>query len=190
MAQDQTGVVMGMFSTVALFTALFTILSTLSMGMVERIGQMGTLRCLGMTRFQMAMLVLAEALPTGIVGILLGIPVGLGLARMSVWLAPEYIGELSINKTGVAAGPRRRHADHADRCPPPHDAGPARLALGSLAAAGSATVRDSGVGGGVPRCCHDRRPLGHAGHARSQPVVPQALPQLHRDWAAVRGATG
>ncbi|HOW70310.1 MAG TPA: FtsX-like permease family protein [Phycisphaerae bacterium] len=102
MAQDQTGVVMGMFSTVALFTALFTILSTLSMGMVERIGQMGTLRCLGMTRVQMALLVLGEALPTGMVGILLGIPVGLGLAKMSVWLAPEYIGELAINKTGLA----------------------------------------------------------------------------------------
>lgn len=101
MAQDQTGVVMGMFSTVALFTALFTILSTLSMGMVERIGQMGTLRCLGMTRIQMALLVLGEALPTGLVGILLGIPVGLGLAKMSVWLAPEYIGELSVNWTGL-----------------------------------------------------------------------------------------
>src|SRR5690606_22268992 len=81
-AEQQTGFILLILSTVALFTAFFVILSTLSMGMIERIGMLGTLRCLGATRSQIAALVLAEAIPLGVFGILLGIPVGLGLARL------------------------------------------------------------------------------------------------------------
>ncbi|MBI4582152.1 MAG: FtsX-like permease family protein [Planctomycetes bacterium] len=101
-AEQQTGFILLLISSVALFTAFFIILSTLSIGMLERIGQLGTLRCLGVTRMQMAMLVLAEAVPLGIVGILLGVPVGLALARLSVWLAPEYIGHFAVSRTGLA----------------------------------------------------------------------------------------
>ncbi len=100
-AERQTQFVLLIVSSVALFTAFFVILSTLSMGMVERIGQLGMVRCLGMTRGQVAALVLGEALPLGLVGMLLGIPVGLGLARLSVWMAPEYIGRFAISRSGV-----------------------------------------------------------------------------------------
>ena len=34
-------------------------------------------------------------------GMVLGIPVGLGLTRLSVYLAPEYIGTLAISKNGL-----------------------------------------------------------------------------------------
>jgi ABC-type lipoprotein release transport system permease subunit len=100
-AERQTQFVLLLISTVALFTAFFVILSTLSMGMVERIGQLGMLRCLGMTRLQIAGLVLAEAVPLGMTGILLGIPVGFGFARLSVWLAPEYIGRFEVSHAGL-----------------------------------------------------------------------------------------
>ncbi len=100
-AERQTGFVLLLLSSVALFTGFFIILSTLSMGMVERIGQLGMLRCLGATRIQIAMLVLSEAVPLGVLGMILGIPVGLGLARLTVWMAPEYVGELAISKTGL-----------------------------------------------------------------------------------------
>lgn len=102
-AEQQTSFVLLLISTVALFTAFFVILSTLSMGLVERIGQLGTLRCLGTTRLQLASIVMAEAAPIGLAGIVLGIPVGFGLARLSVWLAPQYIGQFAISPLGLVA---------------------------------------------------------------------------------------
>jgi len=101
-AERQSGFVLLLVSCVALFTAFFIILSTLSIGMLERIGQLGTLRCLGVTRLQMAAMVLAEAVPLGMTGIVLGVPVGLALARLSVWMAPEYIGTFAISYRGLA----------------------------------------------------------------------------------------
>ncbi len=100
-AERHSGLVMLILSSVALFTAFFIILSTLSMGMVERIEQLGALRCLGVTRWQMAFLILSEAVPLGLAGMLLGIPVGLLLARLSVWMAPQYIGRLVISYKGI-----------------------------------------------------------------------------------------
>ncbi len=100
-AQRQTGFVMGLLSSVALLTGFFIILSTLSMGMVERIAQLGMLRCLGTTRLQTAMIVMAESLPVAVVGVLAGIPIGMALARLSVWLAPEYIDRWAISRGGL-----------------------------------------------------------------------------------------
>ena len=100
-AERQSGLVLMLVSCVALFTAFFIILSTLSMGMLERTAQLGTLRCLGTTRLQIAALTLAEAVPLGLVGITLGIPVGLLLAQLSVWMAPEYIGQFAISRSGL-----------------------------------------------------------------------------------------
>ena len=100
-AERQTQFIMLLISSVALFTAFFIILSTLSMGVVERAGQLGTLRCLGMTRLQMAVLVLGEAGFLGVVGTVLGIPVGLGLGQLTVHVAREYIGTFAINWPGM-----------------------------------------------------------------------------------------
>lgn len=100
-AEQQTQFIMLLISSVALFTAFFIILSTLSMGMVERIGQLGTLRCLGMTRWQLAVLVLGEASVVGGVGILLGIPIGLGLGKITVYVAKEYIGYFAVSHSGM-----------------------------------------------------------------------------------------
>jgi len=101
MAERQTRFILLVMSTVELFTAFMVILSTLSMGMVERIGQLGTLRCVGATRSQMALLVLGEAVVLGTVGILLGIPVGLGLGKLTVWFAPEYVGHFAVSRPGL-----------------------------------------------------------------------------------------
>lgn len=104
--QNQQQMVLVLMSCVALLTALFIILSTLSMGMVERIAQFGLLRCVGCTRAQLAGLTLLEVVPLGAAGIVLGVPVGLGLTALSVWLVPEYVGEFMISRTGIllAAG--------------------------------------------------------------------------------------
>jgi len=101
MAERQTRFILLIMSTVALFTAFMVILSTLSMGMVERIQQLGTLRCIGVTRMQLSTLVLGEAVVLGTVGMILGIPVGLGLGKLTVWFAPEYIGHFAISRMGI-----------------------------------------------------------------------------------------
>ncbi len=108
MAQDQQAFVLGLLSCVAMLTALVTILSTLSMGMIERIGQLGLLRCCGTTRMQLALLVLFEVLPLGVVSIGLGVPIGLGLTWLTAQLVPDYVGSVTLNRDGlllaVAAG--------------------------------------------------------------------------------------
>lgn len=100
-ADRQTRFVLQMFSSVALVTAFFVILSTLSMSVVERVAELGTLRCLGVTRIQMAGLVLGEAAPLSAVGILLGIPVGWLLLKLSVLIAKEYVGYAVLSGSGL-----------------------------------------------------------------------------------------
>ncbi len=101
-AQAQQSFVLILLSSVAMLTALFIILSTLSMGMIERIHQLGLLRCVGMTRGQLAGLVFAEVLPLGMAGILAGVPVGLGLTALTVLLVPDYVGGFAISWSGIA----------------------------------------------------------------------------------------
>ncbi|MGD8451957.1 MAG: FtsX-like permease family protein [Phycisphaerae bacterium] len=105
-AQRQQDVVLGLLSCVAMLTALFIILSTLSMGMLERISQLGLLRCVGATGWQLATLVFVEVLPLGVIGIAAGMPLGLGLTALTVWLVPDYIGDFVISWWGMlrAAG--------------------------------------------------------------------------------------
>ncbi len=106
-AQNQQRFVLMMLSGVAMLTALFIILSTLSIGMVERVGQLGLMRCVGLTRGQLAALMLLEVLPLGIIGTLLGVPLGLGLAAVTVQLVPEYVGEFPVRLAELVAAARR-----------------------------------------------------------------------------------
>lgn len=96
-AQSQQQFVVALLSSVALLTALFIILSTLSMGMVERIRALGLLRCVGTTRLRLAALILAEVLPLGVAGVVLGSAIGLALAAMTVWLVPDYVGQFPFS---------------------------------------------------------------------------------------------
>lgn len=100
-AQTQQEVVLALLSCVAMLTSLFIILSTLSMGMLERITQLGLLRCVGATGRQLASLVFLEVAPLGIVGIVAGIPLGLLLTQITVWLVPEYVGGFTISWRGI-----------------------------------------------------------------------------------------
>ncbi len=101
LAQQQQEVILALLSSVAMLTALFIILSTLSMGMLERIAQLGLMRCIGVTGAQLATLVLVEVVPLGLMGILLGIPLGLLLTRLTVWMVPGYVGEFVVSWRGI-----------------------------------------------------------------------------------------
>ena len=64
---------------VAIFASLFGIVNTLSMSVLERTREIGVLRALGSTRWQVRRQVAAESVVIGLIGALLGIAVGIGL---------------------------------------------------------------------------------------------------------------
>ncbi len=100
-AQGQMRLVLSLISGVAFLTSFFIILSTLSMGMVERIGQMGMMRCLGTTRAQLAAMVPAEVLPLGVAGVILGVPLGFALLAMTIRAVPDYVQQITVSRLGI-----------------------------------------------------------------------------------------
>lgn len=68
--------------TGALIVGLFLVYNVLAVGVVERHHDIGVLRSLGATRAQVAGFFLSEALALGLTGGLIGLPLGLGLARL------------------------------------------------------------------------------------------------------------
>ncbi|HEY3243512.1 MAG TPA: FtsX-like permease family protein [Phycisphaerae bacterium] len=100
-AREQTEFVLMLVASVALLTAFFIILTTMSMGMVERIGMLGTLRCVGTTRWQIVWVTMMEVIPLGIVGLALGVPIGIGLTWLSTIVARQYLQAVAISPWGV-----------------------------------------------------------------------------------------
>lgn len=100
-AQGLLQFIMLLLSSVVLLTAFFIIMATMSMGVTEQITQLGLLRCIGVTRRQLAGLVLLQTFPLGVLGTVLGVPLGLALHVLTVRLNPEYLGEVTIHFGGV-----------------------------------------------------------------------------------------
>jgi len=83
-----------MFSAIAIFVGAFLIYNAFSMTVIERTREFGMLRTLGMTRGQVMRQILIEAGLVGIVGSLLGLAAGIGLAiglieAMEIMLSQE-----------------------------------------------------------------------------------------------------
>ena len=64
---------------VAIFASLFGIVNTLTMSVIERTREIGVLRALGASRWQVRRSIADESLVIGLIGALLGIAVGAGL---------------------------------------------------------------------------------------------------------------
>ncbi|MFQ5430564.1 MAG: FtsX-like permease family protein [Phycisphaerae bacterium] len=101
-AQGLLQFIMMLLSCVVLLTAFFIILATMSMGVTERITELGLLRCVGVTRWQSAGLVLVQTIPLGLLGTILGLPLGLGLQWLTIRLVPEYLGQFAYSPWGIA----------------------------------------------------------------------------------------
>jgi putative ABC transport system permease protein len=69
------------FGVIALFVGAFLIYNTFSMTVVERTREIGMLRTLGASRFQILLLVLIEAVLLGAVGSVVGVAFGIFLSR-------------------------------------------------------------------------------------------------------------
>jgi putative ABC transport system permease protein len=96
-------------SMLALIVGMFLIYNTITFSVVQRRGAIGTLRCLGVTRGQIFMLVLAEALAIGLLGSLAGLALGVALGRGLVGLVTRTINDLyfvvSVRDIAIGAGP-------------------------------------------------------------------------------------
>src|SRR5262249_12225097 len=106
----------------ALVVGMFLVYNTLSVSVAERRHDIGVLRSLGATRDQVRRLFQGEAIFLGLLGSLVGIPFGLGLARLM--LGP--VGRMVLESLGTAPM----------RLPPLADLWPALL---TAAGAGVAT---------------------------------------------------
>jgi putative ABC transport system permease protein len=90
---------------VAVIVAALGIVNTLTMGVVERIREIGVLRAIGMSRRQVMRMVLVEASLLGIVGVVLGSLAGLGAGAVLLQLGGGLTnpGGLPWLPIGVAA---------------------------------------------------------------------------------------
>lgn len=94
-------------SMLALIVGMFLIYNTITFSVVQRRSLLGTLRCLGVTRGQVCVLVLGEALLVSLVGALLGVGLGVLLGRGLVGLVTQTINDLyfAVSVRSVAISP-------------------------------------------------------------------------------------
>src|SRR5881397_829373 len=111
-------------SGLALLAALFVIGSTVATSVRARRREIGLLRCIGAERRHVLGLFLGEALVVGVGGTLVGVPLGLGLARLLLPTVRES-AELVFAMRFFTAG---------------LDVSPATLALGAAAGLGAALL--------------------------------------------------
>ncbi len=100
-AQGLLQFIMMLLACVVLLTAFFIIIATISMGVTERIAELGLLRCVGVTRWQLCGLIIVQALPLGLLGTLLGVPLGFALQWITMQFVPDYLGEFAVSMPGV-----------------------------------------------------------------------------------------
>ena len=74
------------FAGIALFVGAFVIANTLSITIAQRMREFATLRTLGASRRQVLWSVVIEAFVIGLVGSVIGLFLGLGLAKLLNWL--------------------------------------------------------------------------------------------------------
>jgi putative ABC transport system permease protein len=91
-------------SLLALVVGLFLIYNTMTFSVVQRRPLFGTLRCLGVTRREVFLLVLGEALVIGVLGAFLGVILGVILGQGAVQAVTQTINDLYFVLTvrGVA----------------------------------------------------------------------------------------
>ena len=92
---------------VTMLTAIFIIFTTLCMGVNERSFQLAMLRCIGLSKRQVAALIFGEAILLGVIGWLGGLLAGWGLLILDHWLTEQsvvvWLSYSTVWLTGVCA---------------------------------------------------------------------------------------
>lgn len=81
-------------SLIALFVGFFLIYNTVSVSVVQRKRELGTLRCLGMLRRSILALIVCETVIVAALGSLVGVALGLGIAQAALFAVGETVGNL------------------------------------------------------------------------------------------------
>ncbi len=112
---DALGRVFGLFDALALIAVLVAalgIVNTLTMGVVERVREIGILRAIGMTREQASRMVVVEAAVLGLVGAVLGALAGLAAGFVLLVVSNSFgpsaglpLGSIAIAAALGLAGP-------------------------------------------------------------------------------------
>jgi putative ABC transport system permease protein len=105
MAGMRTGFAMGGIAT--LIVGMFLVYNALSVSVAERRHEIGILLAVGATREQVGLLFTGEALLMGLVGGLLGIPLGIGLAYLGLQPMQEVLSDMfgTMNSRQVEVTP-------------------------------------------------------------------------------------
>jgi putative ABC transport system permease protein len=90
-------------SLIALFVGFFLIYNTVSVSVIQRKKEIGTLRCLGMKQSELLRLIMTEALLLALAGSVLGALLGWLLARAALVAVGETVGNL-FSLMELAAG--------------------------------------------------------------------------------------
>lgn len=86
-------------SLLALLVGLFLIYNTITYSVVKRRALFGLLRCIGVTRQQVILLVVGEAFLIGILGSLLGLLIGVLAGQQTVGMVTQTINDLYFTTT-------------------------------------------------------------------------------------------
>ncbi len=103
-AERITRVTLMLVACVAMATAFFVILTTQQVSLIQRRPQLGMMRCVGLTRTQLAWLVVAELVPLGVVGTMLGVAGGIGLTFLAPLVASDLIIRVQLSGDGIGLG--------------------------------------------------------------------------------------
>lgn len=86
-------------SMLALVVGLFLIYNTMTFAVVQRRELFGTLRCLGVTRREIFILVIGEAVLVGVMGSALGTGLGIIMGRQTVQMVTQTVNDLYFTTT-------------------------------------------------------------------------------------------
>ena len=157
----QLGLSLG--SMVALVVGIFLVYNTVSIGVVQRRREIGTLRALGLTAGEAKRLFVLEGLVYGVAGTALGVPLGQLLARASLGFVADTISTLYIQVNPGEGGATATEA--------------ALAALGGIASATFAAWRPASAAAEVAPVEALRRDLaiGAGGGAQRWPTIVGVL---------------
>ncbi|MHB8872731.1 MAG: ABC transporter permease [Myxococcaceae bacterium] len=94
-------------SAVAVLVGVFLVYNTVSIGVIQRRREIGTLRALGGTRARIRTMFALEAVLMGIAGSAIGLPLGVAIARAAIRFVSDTVASIyvQVNATDVSIGP-------------------------------------------------------------------------------------